>query len=106
MSHLEQAGEQDNSTDQELYGFRAIIGHKGPLRVTGPNWEGSKWNVPIEWATGEIAFEPLSVIAADDSITCAPYAKEKTYIILMDGKDLDISSKRRNNSAELLNSLN
>ena len=45
--------------------------------MTGPNWKGSKWDVPIEWATGEIAFEPLSVIAADDSITCAPYAKEK-----------------------------
>ena len=34
-------------------------------------------NVQIEWETGEIIFEPLSVIAADDHITCASYAKEK-----------------------------
>ena len=27
--------------------------------------------------TGEVTFEPLSVIAADDPITCAAYAKEK-----------------------------
>ena len=63
--------------DQELYRFRAIIGHEGPLKVTDPNWKGSKWNVQIEWETGEITFEPLSVIAADDPITSAAFAKEK-----------------------------
>ena len=26
--------------DQELYRFRGIIGHKGPLKVTDPNWKG------------------------------------------------------------------
>ena len=78
MDHLEQAEEQDNSMDQELYRFRAIIGHEGPLKATDHNWKGSKWNVQIEWETGEITFEPLSVIAADDPITCAAYAKEKS----------------------------
>ena len=77
LDHLEQADEQDNSMDQELYRFRAIIGHEGPLKETDPNWKGSKWNVQIEWETGEITFEPLSVIAADDPITCVAYAKEK-----------------------------
>ena len=62
--------------DQELYKFRAIIGHKGPLKATDPNWKGSKYNVQIEWETGEITFEPLNVIAADDPITCAAYAKK------------------------------
>ena len=100
LDHLEQSDEQDNSMDQELYRFRAIIGHEGPLKVTDPNWKGSKWNVQIEWETGEITFEPLSVIAADDPITCAAYAKEKTYTTLMDGKGLDISSKRKNNLPE------
>ena len=40
-----QAGAQDYSMDQELYRFRAIIGHKGPLEATGPNWKGSTYNV-------------------------------------------------------------
>ena len=65
------------SMNQELYKFRAIIGHKGLLAVTDPSWKGSKYNVQIEWETGEITFEPLSVIAADDPITYAAYAKER-----------------------------
>ena len=32
-----------------------------------------KW----EWVTGEVSFEPLSMIAADDPVTCAAYAKQK-----------------------------
>ena len=28
------------------------------------------------WETGEITLEPLSVIAADDPVTCAAYTKE------------------------------
>ena len=65
--------------------------------MTDPNWKCSKWNIQIEWETCETTFEPLSVIAADDPITMQ---NRKTYIILMDGKDLDVSSKRRNSSAE------
>ena len=105
LDHLEQSEEQDNSKDQELYKFRAIIGDEGLLKATDPNWKGSKWNFQIEWETGEITFEPLSVIAADDPITCAAYAKEKNLYNLDGWKDLDISSKRRNNSPEPLNSL-
>ena len=43
LDHLEQAEKEDNFMDQELYKFRAIIGHKGPLKATDPNWKGSKW---------------------------------------------------------------
>ena len=53
----------------------------------------------------EITFEPLSVIAADDLITCAAYVKEKNLYNLDGWKSLDISSKRRNNSSEPLNHL-
>ena len=77
LDHLEQAEEQDNSMDQELYKFRGIIGCKAPSKATDHNWKVSKWNVQIEWETGEIVFELLSVRAADDPITCAAYAKEK-----------------------------
>ena len=36
LDHLEQAEEHENSMDQELKKFRAIIGHKGPLKATDP----------------------------------------------------------------------
>ena len=57
--------------DQELFKFRAIIEHQGPLKTADPDWKGSKYNVQVEWETGEVTFEPLSVIAADDPVTCA-----------------------------------
>ena len=62
--------------DQELFKFRVIVGHQGPLAASDPDWKGSKYNVHLEWETGEITFEPLSVIAADDTVTCAAYAKQ------------------------------
>ena len=68
--------------DQELYKLRAVIGHKGPLLASDPDWKGSKYNVQVEWETGEITFEPLSIIAADDAVTCAAYAKEHDLLAL------------------------
>ena len=68
--------------DQELNRFRAIIGHQGPLLASDLDWEGSKYNVQVEWETGEIFFEPLSIIAANDSVTCAAYAKENDLLAL------------------------
>ena len=68
--------------DQELYRFRAIIGHQGPLLATDADWKGSKYNVQVEWDTGEITFEPLSIIAADDPVICAAYAKENDLLAL------------------------
>ena len=80
--HLENAQDHDMGMDQELYRFRAIIGHQGPLLASDPDWKGSKYNVQVEWETGEITFEPLSIIAADDPVTCAAYAKENDLLAL------------------------
>ena len=68
--------------DQELYRFRAIIGHQGPLLASDPDWKRSKYNVQVEWETGESTFEPLSIIAADDPVTCAAYAKGNDLLAL------------------------
>ena len=68
--------------DQVLYRFRAIIGHQGPLLASDPDWKGSKYNVQVEWETGEITFEPLSIIAVDDPFPCAAYAKDNDLLAL------------------------
>ena len=34
----------------------------------------------MEWETGETAYGPLSIIAADDPDTCAAYAKENDLL--------------------------
>ena len=68
--------------DQELYKFRAIIRHQGLLLASNPDWKRSKYNAQVEWETGEITFEPLSIIAADDPVTCAAYAKDNDLLAL------------------------
>ena len=80
--HLENAQDNDMGMDQELFKFRSIIGHQGPLAATGPDWKGSKYNVQVEWETGEITYEPCSIIAADDPVTCAAYAKVNDLLAL------------------------
>ena len=41
LEHLETAQDSDLGMDQELFKFRAIIGHKGPLKATDLDWKGS-----------------------------------------------------------------
>ena len=77
LEHLEIAQDNDMGVDQELFKFRLIIGHQGPLAASDPGWKGSKHNVQVEWETGEITYEPLSIIAADDpSILCSICQRE------------------------------
>ena len=38
LEHLENAQDHDMGIDQDLYRFRAIIGHKGPLLASDPDW--------------------------------------------------------------------
>ena len=70
LDHLDHQEQHD-----DLYKFRAITGHQGPISPQDENYKGSKYNVMVEWETGEITEEPLSLIAADDPVTCAIYAK-------------------------------
>ena len=82
FEHLENAQDNDMGMDEERCKFRSIIGHQGTLAVSDPDWKGSKYNVQVEWETGEITYEPLSISPADDPITYAPYAKENDLLAL------------------------
>ena len=82
LGHLEASRDNDLGMDQELFKFRVIIGHQGPLKATDPDWKGSKYNVRVEWETGEVTFESLSVIAADGPVMCATYAKQHDLLAL------------------------
>ena len=66
----------------KIYKFRTTIGHQGPLFVSDPDWKGSKYNVQVEWETGEVALHTLSIIAADDPVICAAYAEENDLLAL------------------------
>ena len=63
-----------------LYRFRCIKDHRGPYTSSDPEYNGSSYNLLIEWETGEQTWEPLSNIIASDPYTCAIYAKEHNLL--------------------------
>jgi hypothetical protein len=46
------------------------------LNKNHSSWKGDKYNVKVEWENGEVSYEPLHRIAADDPVMCAIYAKD------------------------------
>ena len=75
MDYIQKGTDAEEDPDS-LFKFRDIIAHQGPLESTDPNHKGSKYNVMVEWESGEVTNEPLTLISKDDPITCAVYAKK------------------------------
>ena len=72
--------EEQDADQAIMWKFKHIAGHQGPLKKGNPGYNESKFNVLLEWETGEPMYEPLDVIAANDPVTCAIYAKETGLI--------------------------
>jgi hypothetical protein len=72
MQHIE----KDNDDGETFWKYKLISGHEGPLNKNHSSWKGDKYNVKVEWENGEVSYEPLHMIAADDTVTCAIYAKD------------------------------
>ena len=78
-----------------VWKFKRITAHEGPLAPNHRNYKGSSYNVMVEWENGEITSEPLSVIAADDPVTCAIYARENNLLELEGWKRFKRIAKRQ-----------
>jgi hypothetical protein len=98
MEHIQ---EQDD--DATLWKFRRIVSHQGPLNHTDQGYNGSKWNVMVEWENGEITSEPLNIIAADDPVTCAIYAKENNLLELEGWKRFKTIARRHKKYLRMVN---
>ena len=77
VDHLETVANKDNKISVDLY---STHWPPGALKATDPNWKGCKYNVLVDRETGEKTYEPLSVLAADDPVTCVTYAKENDLL--------------------------
>ena len=75
IAHIEKDFDESSDGTDRLYKFRDITAHQGPLISTDRSYKGSKYNVLVEWETGETTYEPLDLIAKTDPVTCAIYAK-------------------------------
>ena len=86
--------EQEMDSDI-IWKFKRITAHEGPLTSKHSNYKGSKYNVMVEWENGEITSEPLSIIAADDPVTCAIYARDNNLLELDGWKRFKRLAKRQ-----------
>jgi hypothetical protein len=77
--------EQDDSEDTAVWKYKHITAHEGPLERSHQNYKGSKFNVMMEWENGEITTKPLSIIAADNHVSCAIYARDDDLLGLEEG---------------------
>ena len=75
MDYIQKGTDAEEDPDS-LFKFRDIVAHQGPLESIDPNQKGSKYNVMVEWESGEVTYEPLTLISKDDPINCAVYAKK------------------------------
>ena len=104
MSYFQILDHLDHQEQQEdLYKFRAITGHQGPLSPRDENYKGSKHNFTAEWETREMTEEPLSLIAADDPVTCAEYAKKHALLHLDGWKRLKHIAKNQKQLTRAIN---
>jgi hypothetical protein len=69
-----------DSEDGVVWKYKRITSHEGPLARHHPNCKGAKFNVMVEWESGEITADPLSVVAADDPVSCAIYARDNDLL--------------------------
>ena len=51
----------------------------------------------VEWESGEVTYEPLTLISKDDPITCAVYAKKHDLLDTTGWKHLKRYAKLSNN---------
>jgi hypothetical protein len=80
MSYNDLLSSPEEDGENIVWKFKCISAHQGPLMPKDKDWNGSAYNVIMEWENGEITTEPLSIIAADDPVSCAIYARDNNLL--------------------------
>jgi hypothetical protein len=101
-NHLLEYLRKDEENDV-VWKFQRITLHWGPLTPNHPDFKGSKYNVVIEWENREGNSEPLQVIAKDNPITCAIYAKENDLLDTNGWKQFKLIAKRQKKFTRMVN---
>ena len=86
-----------------VWKYKRIASHQGPLSADHPDYNGSIYNVMVEWENGEITAEPLKVLAADDPVSCAIYARNNNLLHLPGWKRFKGIAKRQKKFDRMVN---
>jgi hypothetical protein len=76
LDHVEKDKDDIKNDTEQMYKFRRITAHQGPLPSSDKDYKGARYNVLVEWETGETTYEPLDLIARDDPVSSVQYAKQ------------------------------
>ena len=72
---MEQHTEPEELADV-YFKFREIKTYQGPLEPKHPDYERCAYNMLLEWENGNVTYERLSELAADDPVSCAEFGKK------------------------------
>ena len=94
---------KDDESQNVLWKYKRINSHQGPLAHNHPNYKGSDYNVMIGWESGEISAEPLVVVAKDDPVAVAIYAKDNDLLDTPGWKRFKSIARRHKKYIRLVN---
>lgn len=86
---------ESDREDDGTWKFCRITAHEGPLTPTHPSYNGSMYNVMVEWEDGTVTLEPLAIIGADDPVSCAMYAEANDLLAMPGWKRFRKLAKRK-----------
>ena len=64
-----------DNPDEQVWKFKDIIAHEGPLKPGNASYKGSQYNILVVWEDGLHTYKPLHIIGTDCLVECAQYAK-------------------------------
>jgi hypothetical protein len=67
--------DEERAIVEDVFSFRGIAGHDGPLTPKYAKYNGSMWNLLVHWEDDTQTWEPLTIIAKDDPVSVASYGK-------------------------------
>jgi hypothetical protein len=98
LNHLD-----DDDGNEGIWHFRRISGHQGPLKPSDERYNGSKWNLRVEWENGEVTYEPLRIIGKSDPVSVAIYGRDNNLLHLDGWKRFEKLAKRQKKLIRLAN---
>ena len=100
---IEQQHKAEADGEMDVFTFKEVVDHQGPLSSTSQFYKGSSWNVQVHWEDGSKTWEPLNMVAKDDPVTLATYAKENGLLDTPGWKFLRRIAKNEKKMKRMLN---
>ncbi len=100
---IEEQHQAEERGEQEIFTFRDVLEHQGPLNPKDPRYKGSAYNVKVLWEDGSETWEPLNLMIKNDPITLAKYAKDKGLLETPGWKTLRRIARRAKFVQQMIN---